>query len=63
MSMPYIDIDGKTYWACGCITYGAQENGKTVLKHESCGNEVCPVLLHVHKLSDERGNEIVHRKG
>jgi hypothetical protein len=57
------DKDGVTYWSCGCKTYGKIEHGKKVLMHESCGNEVCPVLIELHKASNERGTRIEHRKG
>lgn len=61
--MGCIDVNGKQFWECGCITFARQTpEGKEVVL-VSCGNEVCPVLTSLHKISNEQGVPIRHRKG
>lgn len=48
----------KKRFSCGCEIW----HEGTVFYLKSCGDEVCPVLLEVHKQSNERGNPIIHKK-
>lgn len=53
-----IEIDGKQYWSCGCITW---REGKTFYL-KSCGNEVCTVLMAVHEASNKENIPVQHIK-
>lgn len=61
--MEYVDIDGKTHWACGCITYSRQDpkgRGKMFVNEACDAGEKCPVVITVHKTSNEKNIPIEH---
>jgi len=61
--------DGQQHWTCGCITWrepykgdNKSLQGTTAFVIESCGNEVCPVLVSVQECCNETDKPIEHHK-
>lgn len=58
----YREVDGKTIWSCGCITYVKLVKGQKAFVIETCGDEVCPVLTATHNASGDKNIPVQHFK-
>ena len=57
--MGCIEVGGKIFWECGCITY---KKGDTLVTEACDRRELCPVVKTVHEASNERDIPITHHR-
>ena len=51
-----IEIDGKQYWPCGCVSWAEEET----FYLKACNDPNCSIVRITHEESRKRGNEIKH---